>query len=107
MSNKRYADEFKSEAIKQVLERGFTVVDVAARIGVPDHTLYLYGWVQRLDSGNVPVGRSPTRCYALGQAPSCVHLLHLDWTQPPTTRLAIPYKDCWSMVRSMPEAHSW
>lgn len=44
MSNKRYADEFKSEAVKQVVERGFTVVDVAARIGVPKHTLY--SWVQ-------------------------------------------------------------
>jgi transposase len=30
--------------VKQVLERGFTVVDVSARIGVPKHTLY--GWVQ-------------------------------------------------------------
>ena len=44
MSNRQYTDEFKAEAIKQVVERGFTVVDVAARIGVPKHTLY--GWVQ-------------------------------------------------------------
>lgn len=44
MGNKRYTDEFRSEAIKQVMERGFTVVDVAARIGVPKHTLY--SWVQ-------------------------------------------------------------
>jgi transposase len=44
MSNRQYTDEFKVEAIKQVIERGFTVVDVAARIGVPKHTLY--GWVQ-------------------------------------------------------------
>ena len=40
MSNKRYTDEFRAEAVKQVLERGFTVVDVAARIGIPKHTLY-------------------------------------------------------------------
>lgn len=44
MSNRQYADEFKAEAVKQVIDRGFTVVDVAARIGVPKHTLY--GWVQ-------------------------------------------------------------
>jgi len=38
ISNKRYTDEFKSEAIKQVIERGFTVVDVAAhaRLGADD-----------------------------------------------------------------------
>lgn len=43
-SNRQYTDEFKSEAVKQVVERGFTVVDVATRIGIPRHTLY--GWVQ-------------------------------------------------------------
>lgn len=43
-SNRQYTDEFKSEAVKQVVEHGFTVVDVATRIGVPKHTLY--GWVQ-------------------------------------------------------------
>ena len=44
MSVRQYTDEFKAEAVKQVVERGFTVVEVAARIGVPKHTLY--GWVQ-------------------------------------------------------------
>lgn len=44
MSNKQYTAEFRAEAVKQVIERGFTVVDVAARIGLPKHTLY--GWVQ-------------------------------------------------------------
>ena len=43
-SNRQYTDEFKSEAVKQIVERGFTVVDVATRIGVPRHTLY--NWVQ-------------------------------------------------------------
>ena len=45
MSSKRYTDEFRAEAVKQVLERGFTVADVAARIGIPKHTLY--DWVQK------------------------------------------------------------
>ena len=44
MSNRQCTDEFKAEAIKQVIERGFTVVEVANRIDVPKHTLY--GWVQ-------------------------------------------------------------
>lgn len=42
--NRQYTAEFKAEAVKQVLERGFTVVDVSTRIGLPKHTLY--GWVQ-------------------------------------------------------------
>ena len=47
MSSKQYTDEFRAEAVKQVLERGFTVVDVAARIGIPKHTLYGWGQVAR------------------------------------------------------------
>jgi transposase len=42
--NRQYTLEFRAEAVKQVLDRGFTVVDVATRIGVPRHTLY--SWVQ-------------------------------------------------------------
>lgn len=45
MSGMRYTDEFRAEAVKQVIERGFTVVEVAGRIGLPKHTLY--DWVQR------------------------------------------------------------
>ena len=55
-SNRQYTDEFRSEAVKQVLERGFTVVDVAARIGIPKHTLY--GWVQAAKKAACPA--SPT-----------------------------------------------
>ena len=32
-SNRQYADEFRSEAVKQVIERGFTVIDVDRRGG--------------------------------------------------------------------------
>jgi transposase len=53
MSNKRYTDEFRAEPIKQVIEHGFTVVDVAARIGVPKHTLYSRVQVARI-KGDVP-----------------------------------------------------
>lgn len=48
MSNKRYSDEFRAEAVKQVSERGHSVVEVATRIGVSKHTLY--DWVQRARS---------------------------------------------------------
>lgn len=39
MSAKRYPQEFKIEAIKQVAERGHTVADVASRLGFSTHCL--------------------------------------------------------------------
>lgn len=41
---KTYTDEFKLEAVKQVLERGHRVVEVADRLGVHKHSLY--EWVR-------------------------------------------------------------
>jgi transposase len=58
MSSRQYTIEFKAEAIKQVLERGFTVVDVASRIGVPKHTLY--GWVQSARKATRASGEAAT-----------------------------------------------
>lgn len=40
MSGKRYTDEFKIEAVRQVRERGHTVVEVAGRLGITTHSLY-------------------------------------------------------------------
>lgn len=40
MSNKRYPDEFKIEAVKHVTERGHSVAEVASRLGVSQHSLY-------------------------------------------------------------------
>jgi len=45
MSGKRYADEFKIEAVKQVTDRGHPVAEVAARLGVSQHSLYK--WIKR------------------------------------------------------------
>jgi transposase-like protein len=45
MSGKRYPEEFKIEAVKQVTERGHTSAEVAARLGVSAHSLYQ--WVKR------------------------------------------------------------
>ena len=33
MSGKRFTEEFKREAVKQVTERGYSVVEVAERLG--------------------------------------------------------------------------
>jgi putative transposase len=40
MSGKRYTDEYKIEAVKQVIERGHSVKDVADRLGITTHSLY-------------------------------------------------------------------
>ena len=45
MSSKRYPEEFKIEAVKQITERGHAVADVASRIGVSQHSLY--EWIKR------------------------------------------------------------
>lgn len=44
MSGKRYTDEFKAEAVRQVIDRGHPVADVAARLGISQHSLYR--WVR-------------------------------------------------------------
>lgn len=40
MSRKRYPDEFKMEAVKQVVDSGHSVADVAGRLGMTTHSLY-------------------------------------------------------------------
>lgn len=40
MSTPRFTPEFKQEAVRQVVERGHTVADVSARLGVSAHSLY-------------------------------------------------------------------
>ena len=40
MGHQRYAPEFKDEAVRQVIERGHPVTQMAARLGVSSHSLY-------------------------------------------------------------------
>ena len=44
MPKGKFADEFKEEAVKQVIERGYTVGDVAKRLGISVQSLYK--WVK-------------------------------------------------------------
>ncbi len=37
---KRYTQEFKTEAVKQITERGYSVADVSERLGISTKTLY-------------------------------------------------------------------
>ena len=40
MQRTKYAPEFKDEAVKQVVVRGHSVVDVAKRLGIPEGVLH-------------------------------------------------------------------
>lgn len=44
MSKERFAEVFKQEAVRQVIERGYTVAGVAKRLGVSVQSLYK--WVK-------------------------------------------------------------
>ena len=44
MSMQRFTPEFKQEAVRQIVERGYTVAEVSARLGVSSHSLYK--WVK-------------------------------------------------------------
>jgi transposase len=45
MSSKRYAEEFKIEAVKQITERRYPVSEVSSRLGVSQHSLY--EWIKK------------------------------------------------------------
>ena len=44
-SGKRYTEEFRIEAVKQVTDRGYSVAEVAERLGTTTHSLY--AWIKR------------------------------------------------------------
>jgi transposase len=44
MSGKRYPEEFKIEAVKQVVDRGHSVSSVTTRLDITTHSLY--AWIK-------------------------------------------------------------
>ena len=44
MSTLRFTPEFKEEAVRQVVDRGYSVAEVSARLGVSSYSLYK--WVK-------------------------------------------------------------
>ena len=53
MQRTKYSPEFKDEAVKQVVVRGHSVVDVAKRLGIPENVLYT--WVSKFKKADEPL----------------------------------------------------
>ena len=60
MKSKRYTEEFKREAVKQITERGYSVADVAQRLGTTTHSLYAW-----LKNSTNPILNFQTRTISL------------------------------------------
>ena len=52
MKRTKYTAEFKEEAVKQVIYKGHTVVDVAKRLGIAEGVLYT--WVSKFKKADEP-----------------------------------------------------
>lgn len=63
MNAQRYPEEFRIEAVKQILEHGHSVADVSRRLGVSTHSLYK--WVKQQQ---IPAAQRSL------QANSCVNM---------------------------------
>ena len=44
MGRAKFSDDFKRDAVHQIVERGYPVAEVSQRLGVSTHSLY--GWVK-------------------------------------------------------------
>ena len=71
MSNQRFTPEFKDEAVRQVVERGYSVKEVAERVGVSAHSLYK--WVK-----SVRPDRSEQRAEELVEAKGEIQKLRAE-----------------------------
>lgn len=52
MQRTKYAAEFKSEVVKQVIDKGHPVIDVAKRLGIPEGVLY--SWDNKFKKSDAP-----------------------------------------------------
>ena len=46
MGSPRFTPEFKEEAVRQIIDRGYSVAEVSERLGVSAHSLYK--WVKAI-----------------------------------------------------------
>ena len=58
MSNQRYTPEFKDEAVRRVVERGYCVSEVAERLGVSTNSLHKWVKAVKPTRGFTPFPRT-------------------------------------------------
>ena len=56
--SKRYTDEFKKEAAKQVVESGYSVTEVSVQLGICTLTKTLYHWHTDLHGSSIEITSS-------------------------------------------------
>jgi len=61
MSNPKYTEEFKFEAVKQVTERGYKVREVCERLGISSKSLYQWLRLARGTGGEGKCGDKELR----------------------------------------------
>ena len=57
MANRRFTEEFKEEAVKQIKERGYRVSEVSKRLGISTYSLYK--WLKQARRNNGRHGKDP------------------------------------------------
>ena len=50
MGKPTYSDDFKRDAVEQIVERGYPVSEVSRRLGVSAHSLY--AWLKKFGNGH-------------------------------------------------------
>ena len=55
MGRAKFSDDFKRDAVHQIVERGYPVAEVSKRLGVSTHSLYL--WLKKFSK---PSGSDPS-----------------------------------------------
>ena len=54
MSTEKYTPEFEDEAVRQVIDRGYSVAEVANRLGVSAHSLHKWVKAVKPTQGDQP-----------------------------------------------------
>jgi len=117
MSTQRFTPEFKAEAVRQVIERGYSVADIAERLGVSTHSLYK--WVKAVtpdktekQTSELLEAKSETlrlraqACSACGCRSSCIYRFRIGNASIPRSFRAAEVKSLADQLFDGPDGHS-